>query len=910
MTMLSRNEPFSPTQWPHFLTITSRSQPLRRFLRNDWPLILSSSQHLSLSASWIPSIETGQIWIGTNTMVASTPPEDPRSSLTPHPSRTKSPGLINLNQTSLTAMATMINSRNIALLQSRLDHHEVALHTLHERVEVQNAVIGCLVRMVGVLRERLLVSEQTVKKMAAVLKVAGVHLVMVRMAVRSSPAYREGLLQIASSQIWKLKGWLLASLFCHGALKWGQIYTAQEMASLLLLGTVLPPKMIRRMQLAAESLAGMTVTMSPGMAAGLEDFTRVGCPVEHLQIHNALEIFTEYLSTGTICKDSALGTACVLAFVQANWTGPYLPESFPDPSHGECVKKLQMGGEAVYPLVRYPWLLVLAKECLDGWWLLRALHLNQRLLDSPSSELVEMMEVLITANVSKLGELTAGESCVEAALIAQTNGNQKLSEDLIEAACKYSGFRHHLTGILGRRTKFQSFDVTQLAVKVEESAPRDLPKGSETTGPANIELQDEYLLDRPDLNEPLSGKISETGLAIIMAEAMHVLRFYAKDATVIEKAMALVQCVLEHPGNWCIYSSALFLRSSLESSRARFVERAALQYQALVDQMKDTKVPFEDRVHCLFATPLPPDWELDRHQARLFAGLGVFRTASVIFERRAMWDEYISCLIQIGERTKAEELLNEKIEKDPLNVKMLCILGDLKDDHTLYQKAWEVSNKRFARAMRSLGMYYFKKEMIPEAIEAFESALALNALFDKIWFLVGCAALQLEDFKKARNAFSRTVGIDPENSEAWNNLAAVYLYSGQQEEALRALKEAGKRKFDNWKIWDNIFRVSLSLGEITEAIAAYRRVAEIRGKETDLGNLDYIFETLKSAITLRQMLDCVKRIRSTLDRCKSAVDVDFHERECQLKSIVENIIRRGQPTMSATPEFVELRSLL
>lgn len=254
------------------------------------------------------------------------------------------------------------------------------------------------------------------------------------------------------------------------------------------------------------------------------------------------------------------------------------------------------------------------------------------------------------------------------------------------------------------------------------------------------------------------------------------------------------------------------------------------------------------RISYLFATPLPAEWELDRHQGLLFAGLGAYRTAAVVFERRGMWEEHIRCLIQLGENGTAEEKLMEALQRYPEDSKTLCILGDLHGDPQQYERAWQASNFRYARAQRSLGMHYMQEEKAGEAMVAFQKALSINSLFDKIWFLLGCAAMQMQEWRLALQAFSRTVALDSENSDAWNNLAAAHLHLNQKEEAFKALKEAGKRQFESWKIWHNIFQIALALGEFHEAIGAYRRVAEIRGKDVDMEGLSVILSTLDSAI--------------------------------------------------------------
>lgn len=585
----------------------------------------------------------------------------------------------------------------------------------------------------------------------------------------------------------------------------------------------------------------------------------------------------EFIFANTTDKSSSLyAVACILSFVQTNWTGPPQP-SLDTISPSDNIPKLADYGESIYALVKHGWLLATAEDILSkasaeaAWWYLRALFLHSRLLDNISEGLVIKIEGLLSANVDRLAKIVGGEIYIEAALIYQHCNNQARAETMLQLASKLCGFKHHLTGILGRRTKFQDFDVAQLTVEHETEDKTATRSTIETkTSPTLIELQDEYLLDKPALNCESASPLSVVGKAILLAECMMIMCFHAKETAATDRLGALIGKVLDNPGEWSLYSSALFLRSRLESSKARFVERAALQLQALVDQIKTIEVGFGPRIAQFFLSPLPPDWELDQCQAKLFAGLGAFRTAANIFERRQMWDEYVACLIQLGERSQAEGLLTSLLASNPANYKMLCVMGDLKEDITYYHKAWEVSGKRCARAMRSLGMYFVRNNQLQEAIEAFEAALALNGLYEKVWFLLGCTAMQTEDWNKALNAFTRTVSLEPDNGDAWNNLAAAHLRLGQEEEALKCLKEAAKKQFDCWRVWENIVRVAMSLGEISEAIEAYRRICEIRGKETPLQHLHMILETLRAAVEAHGLDE--PSVRSVNRRTRALLD--------------------------------------
>lgn len=77
-----------------------------------------------------------------------------------------------------------------------------------------------------------------------------------------------------------------------------------------------------------------------------------------------------------------------------------------------------------------------------------------------------------------------------------------------------------------------------------------------------------------------------------------------------------------------------------------------------------------------------------------------------------MWDEVIQCLLVQERLAAATELLRERIaaaeqsgERAVASTlpKFYCLLGDLTKDVALYDKAWEVSGRRFSLAKRRLG---------------------------------------------------------------------------------------------------------------------------------------------------------------------------------------------------------------
>lgn len=105
----------------------------------------------------------------------------------------------------------------------------------------------------------------------------------------------------------------------------------------------------------------------------------------------------------------------------------------------------------------------------------------------------------------------------------------------------------------------------------------------------------------------------------------------------------------------------------------------------------------------------------------------------------------------------------------------MCLIGEMKRDHTWWQRAWDESNGRCAKAMRNLGRHYFFENKYQESIECFEKSLELNKLYPDIWFTLGCAYMHIKDYKQAIYAFGTVVSIDDRKTEAWANIANCYI---------------------------------------------------------------------------------------------------------------------------------------
>ncbi|RUS28522.1 hypothetical protein BC938DRAFT_481788 [Jimgerdemannia flammicorona] len=603
-----------------------------------------------------------------------------------------------------------------------------------------------------------------------------------------------------------------------------------------------------------------------------------------------------------------LGAACLNSFVQTGWTGPALNiephDLLPEivrPQNEKLAKKalglLSTDGEDVYHLAPRLLYLQYALVLLNGnpnknfpdlktarWWAYRALFLQQRILDNGAASLHDAILDHLKAIEEVLSTLPADTDAsdiyvryqLEYGLVHHWYHQDKDAFTHFKLSQEKSGLTWSLTGVMGRRTKFQTFDVSQLTLLAESKRSEDEnPQDNHENGvkPENLPLNDDTLLekiaftDKQTNTDPANqSNLRIIDQALLLAFCLNVKNTNPDHGITTEQMVPYVTRVLENPNNWMVYTMALLLRSRLEAHRSRTVERAVLQLQALVDQIPTEDSTTQERLAYFYEILLPSKWELERELADKFVSLGVLRSALEIYLRLEVWEDVVSCYRMLDQPDKAKKLVLEQLSLNPNSPKLHCILGDVEVDPKHWQHAWEISNHRFARAMRSLGGYYYKNQEYRLSMECYENAVRINPLFDNSWYVMGCAAMQIEEWETASRAFLRVVNLDNDNAEAWNNLASIMIKQGKKVDALQALKQAVRLKHDNWQIWQNYLYCAIDVGEFAEAIRAMCRIVDLRWEKVKEGCVDVeILNLIVSGVT-RDLKDAQDRSVARLAR--------------------------------------------
>eukprot|EP00794_Sanderia_malayensis_P020604 gene20604-22637_t len=573
-----------------------------------------------------------------------------------------------------------------------------------------------------------------------------------------------------------------------------------------------------------------------------------------------------------------LGIVCLKLFVSENWTGPELfhkkmPENVQfllSKEFSELASKdLQCNGEVINTCCKGPGLFWLAYfilveiiEKLDHSkdsiiWTLRCIAVYQELLDEKSSMLNEKFLSLIENGKDAIfndivTEVEYNLECMH--LYLQYYGYNKAREHL-ETVGSILGLNVNLTGSMGKRTKFQQNDLAQLRLEIEftnnEERDEAEPKIENISNfPTDVALDDDTLLTRIDYTDakklPFLKPFEQ---AYVIAASILKQRTTAKDNLLVEELLPYFQAVTQNPQAWSVQCKALHQRSILESKGSRTVERSMMQMEHIVNEFKKESPPPDKRIEYLHAVALPPYWELQADYARILLSLGCTKSALEIFENIESWENVIFCYSRLGRHEKAENIIREQLDVKE-TAKLWCLLGDVTNNIEFYEKAWELSKQRSARAQRSLGFWYLRSGkawlLFEECVEYFQRSLNISSLQPQVWFSLGCASLATKQFDIAQNAFQRYVTIDPDNHEAWNNLSSVFIRTKQKRKAFLALQEALKANYGSWQIWENFLLVAIDLGEFRDVIRAVHNLLELKRKEIDTEVLKILVDSATS----------------------------------------------------------------
>ncbi|KAJ1454666.1 hypothetical protein M885DRAFT_521627 [Pelagophyceae sp. CCMP2097] len=418
-----------------------------------------------------------------------------------------------------------------------------------------------------------------------------------------------------------------------------------------------------------------------------------------------------------------------------------------------------------------------------------------------------------------------------------------------------------LTAALGKRTKYQQRSLPQMRLETtggvfEPAADpaadvKDLKKKKVLASDVDLN-EDSILLEVikfDDADEaadvevlaPMSPDAVALRQALVLALCLDVKNSNPDDGLTHEEMRPYVDTALKQASNWLVYSGALYQKCRLESQSVYSADRAALQLQALVEQHATTlsmtqqtesaieaQAPAHDRVRFVACLAYPAIWDAKRELAHAMASLGALVSAAELFAEIHAWDEVVDCYAHAQKRDEALAVLDGLLVTAATPA-LWCAYGELKDDPSCFEKAWDMSNGRCFRAARSRAQYAQRNRDADGAAEWFGRALKVRPQSPQSWFNLGIVQMLRQDWPAAGRAFSRAVSQEPDDGDAWANLAAVHLRMHEPKAAFSAYERALAARPDDWRLWENLSRVGAGLRDRPALVLhALNRLLDLR----------------------------------------------------------------------------------
>ena len=228
-----------------------------------------------------------------------------------------------------------------------------------------------------------------------------------------------------------------------------------------------------------------------------------------------------------------IGIIALKAFIQECWTGP--PIIGFDVEFKNVLNFLENDGEPPYSLTPHPILLIIALAVFESefvstekgvnWWKLRAYFIHQKILENPTGSLFDAIsDQMREISLPELNDSTRNlytRYHLELGMISHYYKNDLKAREEFVLAQETSKFEWSVTGYLGKRTKFQTFDVSQLAVVAKS---RSTLVVEDQQMPKKLDLNDDTLLEGikfTDSNENeeklLMGSLNAIDQCILLA---------------------------------------------------------------------------------------------------------------------------------------------------------------------------------------------------------------------------------------------------------------------------------------------------------------------------------------------------------------------------------------------------------
>lgn len=577
------------------------------------------------------------------------------------------------------------------------------------------------------------------------------------------------------------------------------------------------------------------------------------------------EYFTS-LSSEVRSRIFKFGISCFVHFVQANFTGPDLTSDVTDIFNNPKIvaidfpKFLTLNNEEINVNTKHPILLVVSKcifeKCLvanivNSLWTWRSIIIHQQIMEELSPLLLSQADALKKQITTfNLKGYEKAKFDIEFAQLYLTFHHVAKAKEHIYSADDILGVQFSLQGKLSKRAKHQEKDTAQLTLEISISSDNpeikrppvldfDIPKNIKTHEPKSEKASNNKEAPTKGSSSTKNISIPNTEQKLFLARVNEMMIAKPQEDLQIGELRPFIDLLLNQKNTWAVRVATLLLRCKIETLFGKVVEKTLAQCREIMDCYDRPNPHILSRFADVFSTGLVPMWRVEVQCAEVLMQLGLNKHALDVYKKVQQWENINGCYVRLKDKQKGIDLIKKKCEEKE-SVRMLCVLGDITDDVSCYEKAWELSKKRSHRAQRQWGHFFYTRKQYSECIPHYEKSVSINPLQSQVWLRLGVAAQQTELWHVAATAYRRYTNLEPDGFQAWNNLAQAYIKINNKRSAQNALLEALKYNYESWKIWENLLLVSTDTYSYGNIIKAYHKVLDLKGKYLNLEALNIL----------------------------------------------------------------------
>lgn len=294
------------------------------------------------------------------------------------------------------------------------------------------------------------------------------------------------------------------------------------------------------------------------------------------------------------------------------------------------------------------------------------------------------------------------------------------------------------------------------------------------------------------------------------------------------------------------------------------------------------------RFSYIFTSDMMPWWLHKLIHAEYAIQHNLLHTAFTLYKQLNMWDRVINLMVQIGYEKRAEILLRKYLPNDGIitndddiivNINELFPLYDIKkelqDIDTIYSKnyndiniieeynniiidyginnndiilkeyelwyllgnlynkkllyiiSWIKSNYKYIEPIKKQVKLQYNDKEYDKCYEYCCIITNINNVLVDIWYLAGISCIHLKRYDNGLICFTRVITLDPQHTEAWNNLGICHLQKNSYKSAFYALERSTIVKSTSINVWNNYLVCCIKLNKYIRSIYSMEKIIEL-----------------------------------------------------------------------------------